>query len=376
MLRVRAKKKAKAKSKVSKWAAELDQLDDDDLPPPTSDPTTTTSTTTTTATTTAPPTASTSAPTTGAEEVDDVFAFGVDAAAAFAALQAKNTPGRAPGKTMGKTSSSSSSGMKKYHTNPENPRVWMEISIQRNGGLGRRTQLKVEYEVFEDLVPGTAENFVKLATGEGRRSAVSDVWLHYEGTRISTGVPSMFIEGGNVHTKYALGAKDPIARAAEGAEVGESIHGGVFDDESFVLRHSIPGLLSMSNAPGSPIPSRKSRKNNNGSVFMVTLAPLPALDRRQVVFGRVVSGFRDLEALASYGSESGEMDPDYSIVITGSGVVGGAVQISADEFHAFSDGSALAKKRRRNEKLNNDRRRNPSNSNPGDDRQRKRFKRR
>ena len=61
---------------------------------------------------------------------------------------------------------------------------------------------------------------------------------------------------------------------------GESIYGGFFDDEGFFRDHDEAGLLSMANAG----------KNTNSSQFFVTLCPAPHLNKRNVVFGRVVDG--------------------------------------------------------------------------------------
>ena len=76
---------------------------------------------------------------------------------------------------------------------------------------------------------------------------------------------------------------------------GESIYGSKFEDESFELGHTAPGILSMAN----------SGPNSNGSQFFITVVPTPFLDGKHVVFGEVEDGYDVLGAMESVGSQSG-----------------------------------------------------------------------
>lgn len=62
---------------------------------------------------------------------------------------------------------------------------------------------------------------------------------------------------------------------------GESFYGGKFEDEiTRNLKHTGAGIVSMANAGA----------NTNGSQFFVTLKPLPSLDAKHTIFGRIHSG--------------------------------------------------------------------------------------
>merc|ERR1711920_1162679 len=91
---------------------------------------------------------------------------------------------------------------------------------------------------------------------------------------------------------------------------GESIHGREFADESFKVKHSKPGLLSMAN----------SGKDSNGSQFFITVKETPTLDGRHVVFGEVLEGYEEVvKKMEGCGSYKGEVSED--VIIEDCGVL-------------------------------------------------------
>src|SRR5881296_4060538 len=107
-------------------------------------------------------------------------------------------------------------------------------------------------ELFEEQVPKTVENFVKLAESN-----------FYDGVIFHRVIDGFMIQGG-----------DPTGTGTGGP-------GYRFADEIIPsLKHNKEGMLSMANAG----------PNTNGSQFFITLAPTPHLDGRHAVFGQIVEG--------------------------------------------------------------------------------------
>eukprot|EP00746_Dinoflagellata_sp_MGD_P022968 gnl/MRDRNA2_/MRDRNA2_153791_c0_seq1.p1 gnl/MRDRNA2_/MRDRNA2_153791_c0~~gnl/MRDRNA2_/MRDRNA2_153791_c0_seq1.p1 ORF type:complete len:465 (+),score=95.34 gnl/MRDRNA2_/MRDRNA2_153791_c0_seq1:3-1397(+) len=172
-------------------------------------------------------------------------------------------------------------------SNPNNPVVFFDIAIDLES-IGR-----IYFELFEDVVPRTTENFRCLCTGEKGRSGESGKRLNYIGSVFHRIIPGFVCQGGDFTRANGTG--------------GESIYGHKFKDENFKLKHDDGGLLSMAN----------SGPNTNGSQFFITLRACPNLDEAHVVFGKVISGQEVVDKLAECGSAEGEVTKRVTIEFCG-----------------------------------------------------------
>ncbi|PWA18067.1 hypothetical protein CCH79_00004163 [Gambusia affinis] len=146
----------------------------------------------------------------------------------------------------------------------DRPQCYFDVELNREP-VGR-----IVFQLFSDVCPKTSKNFLCLCTGEKGTGKVTRKKLCYKGSTFHRVVKNFMIQGGDFTEGTGRG--------------GESIYGGYFEDENFILKHDKAFLLSMANRG----------KNTNGSQFFIV----------HVVFGLVISGFEVIKKIEGLKTDS------------------------------------------------------------------------
>ncbi|XP_031705797.1 NK-tumor recognition protein isoform X1 [Anarrhichthys ocellatus] len=156
----------------------------------------------------------------------------------------------------------------------DRPQCYFDVELNREP-VGR-----IVFQLFSDVCPKTSKNFLCLCTGERGAGKITGKKLCYKGSTFHRVVKNFMVQGGDFTEGNGRG--------------GESIYGGYFEDENFILKHDRAFLLSMANRG----------KDTNGSQFFITTKTAPHLDGVHVVFGLIISGFEVIKKVEGLKTDS------------------------------------------------------------------------
>ncbi|KRX00613.1 Cyclophilin-like peptidyl-prolyl cis-trans isomerase domain [Pseudocohnilembus persalinus] len=129
---------------------------------------------------------------------------------------------------------------------------------------------RLVFELYWDIAPLACENFLSLCQGfRDRAGEKKSKIFSYKGQKIQRFRRYFFLQGGFFPDF-------------------KSVFGGYFRDESYQVKHNVPGILGCAN---------QGKPHTNSSSFYVTMEEMEGLDKKGVAFGRVVEGLKELQKL-------------------------------------------------------------------------------
>lgn len=153
---------------------------------------------------------------------------------------------------------------------PTNPIIFLDVKINENQGKlinDDGIAHRLYFELFENKLPKTCENFRVFCTGE-KLNPITKKPYGYKNTSFHRLIKSFILQGGDFISYDGSGS----------TSIYDTKH---FDDEGFYFSHSDIGYLSMAN----------SGKNTNGCQFFITLDKCDWLDKQHVVFGKAIDEY-------------------------------------------------------------------------------------
>lgn len=166
-------------------------------------------------------------------------------------------------------------------------RVFFDISI--NGiKIGR-----ISFGLFGKTAPKAVANFLSLALCDSGSGVITGKPLCYRGSTFHRIIPDFAIQGGDFTHHDGTG--------------GESIYGGLFEDESFEVNFNRRYMLAMSNRG----------RDANGSQFFINTVKTQWLNGKNVAFGVVLEGHKVVDEIEKHGTYGGKPTADIAIVDCG-----------------------------------------------------------
>jgi peptidylprolyl isomerase len=170
-------------------------------------------------------------------------------------------------------------------------RVFLDISFPSPHDVKERVVERIVIGLYGRDCPSTTLNFLSLCEGFHKivtpGTPPTTRKLSYEHCPIHRIIPAFMMQSGDFTVGDGTG--------------GESIFSTrSFPDESFRLKHTGLGILSMANRG----------RDTNTSQFFLCFKQTPWLDGRHVVFGQVLSGASTLRRIETFGDSAGHVSAD------------------------------------------------------------------
>ena len=170
---------------------------------------------------------------------------------------------------------------------PQRTHAYMDIMIGRNVGKDPQlTKGRIIFELFDDIMPRTTEQFLNMLASEREPTYVgSTISKIFPGDRCIAGDRTSNVEG-------SLAGREMVFTRAE-------------QEANWQVPHLNPGVLSLD--------------DGKTSKFNITFRNCEELDGWHAVIGKTVYGFDMLKCISEVGNENGE--PKQPVAVTGGGVV-------------------------------------------------------
>lgn len=191
-------------------------------------------------------------------------------------------------KNSSKIQKTFSNSLNKFEENSTLPKVYLNIKA------GKKNLGQIVIKLFTNNVPKTCNNFRALCTGEQGYTRTGKK-LSYKNCPFHRIIPGFMVQGGDIENGDGTGKM--------------CVYGDSFADESFMIQHNKPGIVSMAN----------SGPDSNGCQFFIITEPQPHLDGKHVAFGQVIKGMEIIKEIEELGTESGE--PLVDIIISDCGSI-------------------------------------------------------
>lgn len=161
--------------------------------------------------------------------------------------------------------------------------VTFEIMVDHPEVPKNACRQKLVLQLFDKFCPKTCKRFTDLCKG----ITVRGVTATYKGNECSRVAKDSFVQFGNLLVVDKESVLEPL------------------EDESYQLKNDYPGMIGMVSG---------NERHSNSTQFYITVNPMNAYNGKQVIFGRVISGFHVINRINSL-QNSDDLKPSMNACI-------------------------------------------------------------